>query len=133
MDISRTPFLINNGSSSLPHILVSSLKLGVPYGISISGVTTDGYRGPSSEILRFTLPQETISGSNYPDASIPEMPVSPTSRRNNIVMIIAIVGAAVLVSVCVLFALVWIYRRRRNLSKCPHYFSKGMYCFISLW
>ena len=126
MDISRTPFIINNGSSSLPQIMVSSLKLGVPYGTSISGVTTDGYRGLSSEFLRFTLLQETISCSNYPGASIPEMPVSLTSRSNNIVMIIAIVGSAVLVSVCVLFALVWIYGRRRNLSKCPNYFSKGL-------
>lgn len=75
--------------------------------------------GPPSEILQFSPTQETTTTNNVPNNSIPSSTVT-----NNTYMIIAIVCAAILVASFLLSALIWIYRKR-NLSKCPHYFSKG--------
>ena len=91
--------------------------MGVLYDLSVRSITSIGL-GPPSEILQFTPSQENIV-KNISNNFIPSSTVS-----NNTTMIITIVCAAIIVASFLLAALIWIYKKR-NITKCPHYFSKG--------
>ena len=82
------------------------------------GITSLGL-GPASEVLRFVHNEELGVQTVPNNSSVPS-----STATNNTYIIIAIVVATILVFLFLLAAVVFIYRKR-NISKCPHYFNKG--------
>ncbi|XP_018013475.1 protein sax-3 [Hyalella azteca] len=115
VEASNDHVLVYNSTTNATTVIVSNLKPGVAYDFSVRGLTSLGL-GPPSDILRF------VPSIEYATKTVPNNSIPSSTAASNTYMIIAIVCAAILVSSFLLGAVIYIYRKR-NLSKCPHYFS----------
>lgn len=100
--------------------MVLQLTGGATYELTVRGITDHGF-GPLSEALRFTPTWESVATKTIVNNNL----VPAITVTSNTYIIVAIVCSAILVFGCLLATVVWIYVKRRNTAKCPHYFSKG--------
>lgn len=110
--------LVLNTTTNATFVLVQQPTLGATYELTVRGATSLGH-GPPSKSLKLKAPWESTAN----EMATNDILFPSTTDANNTYIIIAVVCAAALVFCLLLAAVVWIYRKR-NLAKCPHYFTK---------